>query len=188
MKITQQTEGQITIKNSGGVLYLAGLIFIAVGAYIFYTKTGPNWFGIVFMVAGLLPILGAQNTIINLEKGEGKLRILRKRLVGKKEETFGFGDVSAITLRQERHTASKGGTTYNYPLAFNFKNRLPLDFVFNLNRSSGAIASGQERKHRMIGQTVAQFLGVPFQEQAMPTITDAVQAIKETISEQMDKK
>lgn len=203
MKIIQESESRMVLKDHRYSMFAGGAVFlfIGVGVAYFLSSQGmvPLAFGVIFALVGLFIILNTRMVTAVLDKGHGRLSIsMRSVLKGESREEE-IGKVRGVVLQKDvevSHSSrrSSGGTYYRYTLKFLLEggSELSLDFgrvgmgSGTMSIIGGLAASPDERKHRDAKQ-VADFLGVPLKEMGPPPVSDVLSAIKEGIAEGMER-
>jgi hypothetical protein len=184
MKIINQTQDQMNLKDGNASSLIIGLVLILGGSYSiyhFYSASGPSnilWVAAVILLFGLIMIFLSSTITVAIDKSQNQISFLKKRLIGNKSQTFNIQDALRVELRKsysmQSGTRSPNGgmvmprEVLNYQSVIIFKDgtELPLESV----KSSGgtnigsAVLMGGTGKELSMANQVANFLGVPFQE------------------------
>ncbi len=177
MKIIQENSGLMVIKENYIIAIFLGALFAIVGFLIVFSpqifkEQPPLWFGLVFILIGLLAVLLCPFITISIDKSIGKITFLWKRLIGTKKEEYNLDQVKEITF-QAHYTTNRKGRGY----------RLEYDLLFILKNEKEVVFKNKSKKDKIVGEKIAQFLNVPFQERRPPTASETLSTIKETIQE-----
>lgn len=181
MKIVQENQNLMVVKEKNILPLVIGLIFAAVGFLIVFSpqifkEQPPLWFGLVFILIGFLAVLLCPFVTISIDRGTGKITFLWKRLIGTKKKEYSLDQIKEIIFQTYYTIQTKTKRPRpNYSLLFIFKNEKEVAF------------QNKGRKDKIIGEKIAQFLNVPFQEKRPPTVSEVLSTIKETIQENIDK-
>ncbi len=205
MNIVQETPNLIALKDSDYKGLVIGIIFIVVPILLIpliFSSQSANVliFALVlfvFLVTGIFSVINSYFSTITLDKSINKLSFVRKGVLGKRNNDYSLSNISSIQLRQEyasRSTSSVGFSTklgtmsrrLDFQLFFIFKSgeEIPLDHLQQPGglSISGLPLLGGSGYERELGQKLATFLNVPFNDSGLPsmgqTISDLVGAIK----------
>ena len=158
MKIIQESPNLIVIKEKNALPMVIGLIFAVVG---FLTVFSPQifeeqpslWFGLSFILTGFLTVFFCPFITISIDKGFGTITFLWKRIIGTERKEYRLDQIKEIVF-QAYYTVEtktkKPRQTYN--LLFIFKDEKEVVF------------QNKSMKDRIVGEKIAQFLNVPFQD------------------------
>lgn len=191
MKIISQTSDEMRLGTevfSVILTFLFAAIFLVVGIAFFsvaYTTGDVGYLQIsgVLLAAGVLNlILQSYRTVIVINKKEGKISRIVKRILFSRAEEYAVRDVRSVELRRvsqvPRGTGQRGfsmpspGGATNLWVGFILQDgtKVPIDFSV---QSSGIVTTtnvaaldslNEEGKARDLANRVAQFLDAPFQE------------------------
>jgi hypothetical protein len=193
MKIINQSENQMSLKDSNALSLILGAVFIiigifgAFGTYAASRFSGPFWVMAVFLLIGLIMIFTSAAISVTIDKTQNKISFLKKRLIGSKTQIYDIPDVLRVELRQsyrmEQGARNQNGIIsmprqilqHQSVIVLKDGTELPLENI--KSSSSSGIGSivllGGTGKELSMANQVANFLGVPFQEigpGAAPTI------------------
>jgi hypothetical protein len=191
MKIINQTENELVLKDGSASNIVFGIVFLLIGLAIGYSgyNSGSKavWVGVALFVIGLLIALLSSTIGIDFNKASGQFTYRKKNLIGGKTTTYNFTDVFRVETRKQWQTENTsrgaGNTRISMPrevlvsqsvIVFKDGRELPVDHQKkNSQGMSGIIGSasvlmGGQSKEISIANQVATFLGVPFQEVAPP--------------------
>jgi uncharacterized protein (UPF0333 family) len=193
MKIINQSENQMSLKDGNALSLILGAVFIIIGvfgAFGIYSASrfsGPFWAMTVFFLIGLIIIFTSAAILVTIDKTQNQISFLKKRLAGSKSQTYNIQNVLRIELRKsyrmQAGTRNQNGTItpprqilqHQSVIVLKDGTEVPLENV----KSSGNAGIGTEvllggtGKELSISNQIANFLGVPFQEigpGAAPTI------------------
>lgn len=189
MKIVQESAVSMVIKDYNYNSLVIGIVFIVLGSFSFF-KTEPlrNLFDFKVILTGIFPIVGlyivliTKFTTIVLDKAQNKITFTRKSILGTKHDEVSLAPVVKVELKQEykmetveMNANTRGFSTrseiprlyYQLALVSNNGQEVQLE---SPKRSSGvgSILLGGRTKAREVGQKIATFLNVPFQEISPP--------------------
>jgi Tetraspanin family. len=193
MKIINQSENQMSLKDGNVTSLILGAVFIIVGvfgAFGIYSASRfsiPFWVMAVFFLIGLIIIFTSAAILVTIDKTQNQISFLKKRLIGSKAQNYNIQNVLRVELRKsykmEAGTRNQNGTItpprqilqHQAVIVFKDGTEVPLE---NVKNSSGVgigaeVLLGGTGKELSISNQIANFLGVPFQEigpGAAPTI------------------
>lgn len=175
MKITQETQNLLVLKDGNLWAWILGGVFILVGIVAIvsptsFTNIPPVWGGAISILVGLAVILIAKSSIITLNKDTNQFSIARKSIIGgQTQEDYALNQIKQIELqyRVSRQNISSRGLNqgmrmkYSYRLVFILVDgrEVPLTTGFSGASNVGGILRVKER---VIGEKLSAFLGVPF--------------------------
>lgn len=174
MKITQETQNLIVLKDGNLWAWILGEVFVLVGIVAIvspasFTNTPPAWAGAISILVGLAVILLVKSSIITLDKDANQLSIVRKSIIGgQTQEDYALNQIKQIELqyRVNLRNFSQGVNrgmrmAYSYRLVFILTDgrEVPLTTGFSGASNVGGILRVKERA---IGEKLSAFLGVPF--------------------------
>jgi hypothetical protein len=194
MKITNQTQSQMVLKDGNIIGLVVGVLLIIGGgyyAYHIYSTAGISnivWVSLAVLVIGLIILLTSSTITVSIDKTQNQIFFQKKRLLGTKSQTFNIQDVLRVELRKSYRmqpgTGSANGVTsmptetlaYQSVIVLKDGSELPLENIKNSGSTSigGAVLMGGTGKELSMSNQVANFLGVPFQEVgpgSVPTAT-----------------
>lgn len=189
MKILKEDQNLMILKDNNITIFVVGIIFVFVGLMIifkpdYFTNETPLWFGFVGILFGLFIILMAKITTISLDKLSNKLSFQQKGLTNKIIKEYTLGQIKEIELSVSYSTSGKNN--YSYHLAFVLNN----NEIIPLNPGSSSflkIMGKQIIPENTIGQRIANFLNVPFQNRQPPTASEALSTISSAIQNAIEK-
>jgi hypothetical protein len=182
MKIINQTQDQMSLKDGNISSLVAGVVLMIVGVYIFYQTYSVSGLsknvlvGVGLFIFGLVVLFLSSAITISIDKSQNKILFLKKRLLGGKSQTYAIQDVLRVELRKsiemEQGTRSQTGTismphqVLKYQSIIIFKDgvELPLENVKNSSGITSGVLMGVNGKEISIANQIAAFLNVPFQE------------------------
>lgn len=185
MKIANQTDSAMLLKEGGASGILFSIVFMLVGLGVGYSQhfsiSPALWVAVAFFVVGLVMLLLASSITVKINKTDGQLAYQTQRLVGSKSTTFAIADVLRIETRKQwrMENVSSGNRGASMPrqvlmmqsvIVFKNGQELPLDHQKSSSSMSigPAVLMGGSGAEVAIAKQVADFMGVPFQEIAPP--------------------
>ncbi len=165
--------------------YLFGLMFAGIGIFLLSTS-GEMFVSLAFAISGVLIIFLVQREEVLVDQSTRNITISKKRLLTKKIQHVQFDSVATIEMRQEINHSSKGNSTTKYPLYVVLKDNSSLVLATESGKS-GFLFFDHSKNERVIGNRIAQVIGVPFEERRTPTLGETLQTVRETIENQMNK-
>lgn len=184
MKIIQEEQNLMVLKDSNIIAFIAGTIFTIGGLVVifkpdFFTNQPSVWVGFIGVLLGGSVISSAKITTVSLDKTSNKLLFLRKGLMSKSVNEYNLDQIKEVELSVLYSSSSKGGG-YSYHLAFVFNN----GEIIPLNPGSSSvikIMGIQIIPEKTTGARIASFLNVPFQERRPPTVSETLSAISSAV-------
>lgn len=186
MKIIQDDQTAIVAKDRPISSIFVGSAFMAFGAAVMYAvirvpakpEQGVQlWYPLIFIGLGALAVILATFITVRLDKGTGQGTILRKRIVGRREETFALSAVKEMRHEKTvRH--SRRGSRQISRIAFILNDGRHIEVKF-----PGRGFSGSE-----VGARMANFLGVPFTDTRPPTMREAFASMRGALKDVIEKK
>ena len=120
MKIINQSENQMSLKDSNVTSLILGAVFIIVGvfgAFGIYSVSRfsvPFWVMAAFFLVGLIIIFTSASILVIIDKTQNQISFLKKRLIGSKAQNYNIQNVLRIELRKsykmEAGTRNQNGT------------------------------------------------------------------------------
>ncbi|MEK7478914.1 MAG: hypothetical protein AAB626_03285 [Patescibacteria group bacterium] len=187
MKITKEDPNLMVIKDRNIFVFLIGAVFALAGFLVilkpdFFTEQPPTWFGFMFFIIGLLTLFQAGVVTVSLDKTSNKLLFLRKKLIGKSNQSeYALNQIKEVELSV---AYNKSGYSYHLSFIFNNGEIVPL--------SPGAssiikINGWQIVPENDLGTKISNFLNIPFQERRAPTVGETLSAIQSAVQTEMEK-
>jgi len=188
MKIVSQSQDQLVLNEGstsgivvGAVITLAG----ALGGY-FLRASSPYaiWIALAVVVIGIAVILFSSSITVTANKATGQLLHQKKRLVGGKDSTYAIADIFRIETRKQwqiQNTPPSGNQNATMPqpvlvaqsvIVFKDGREVPLDHQKTSSTTTvgSVVLMGGQGAETAIAARVAQFLNVPFEEIAPPSM------------------
>ncbi|MFM2330824.1 MAG: hypothetical protein RLZZ26_331 [Candidatus Parcubacteria bacterium] len=166
---------------------LIGAVFVVVGGVLLFlagSQTIALIVGGLFIVAGIVVVLKASSINITIDKSQGQILFQKNGLVKHEVRTYAIADAVRVELRNQYQTSTTTmqGRTYSQPtivwqsvLILKDGTELPLENLQAPGQTNVGVAGvgfsvigGGEAKEVVVGQQIAAFLGVPFQEIGAP--------------------
>src|SRR5690349_5375832 len=113
MKIIHETSGSMIIKNRNMIAFVAGAVFLLIGAWIIIDQ---GWQGIIAVIVGLFILLITSVTTITFDKSVNKVIVTQKSILNRTSKEYTLNHIKEIELFMEFNT-SRRGTGYTYHLA-----------------------------------------------------------------------
>jgi hypothetical protein len=165
MKILKDEQDLLILRESNTGAFIVGTIFFLVGFISIFQDL--VLLGILIALFGVLIIVTTKTVTISLDKSTNKLSFLRKGLIGQSHQEYALDQIKEIEMsRNYSFSETKNVGRYSYRLAFVLKNG---EVVFFNSRDTSPFITPQRRT----GSKVANFLGVPFREEGIPTFRKA---------------
>lgn len=185
MKIINQTQDEMVLKegNVSGILF--GLLLLLVGIYMgysIYTASGYTntlWISAALVVVGAIVMLVGSSILVTISKSGNQILYQKKRLIGSGSSTYAVADVARIETRRqwrlERSASVNGQPARSREvlvsqsfIVFKDGRELPIDHQKNAGMSVGSLVTSGQNGEVAVSNQVATFLGVPYQEIAPP--------------------
>lgn len=189
MKIIKEDQNLMILRDNHIFVYLVGMAFVLVGFLIifkpdFIINKQPTWSGLLSVLLGGFVIYLSKITIIHLNKISNKLLFTIKGLTGSTTKEYMLDTIKEIELSVEYSSGKNNG--YSYHLAFVLNNNEIVQF--NPGSSSVTKIMGlQIIPEKVIGNKVANFLGVPFQERRPPTVNEILSTVSSAVKSSVEK-
>jgi hypothetical protein len=190
MKIIQEDDNQMILKDRNYVSFIIGIIFSFLGLITIFkadlfTNQPPIWSGFVWVLLGFFAIIVSKITTITLDKSINKLLFFRKGLSGQSNHEYDLNQIKELEL-SVAYSQSKRKQGYSYHLAFIFNNGeiVPLSPGTSSNHR---LMGRQIIPEKNIGARIASFLGVPFQERRPPTLSETLSTVSSAIQKAVEK-
>lgn len=196
MKVTQETATLLQVENKqllslilSPILILAG----AAGSYYLYTtptNTIPWWVGLCVTAFGLLVLLFNRSLTLTIDKAANKIVLTSKTLFGQTTTTHEISEVEKIQLisqYQQTQVQSGQGTQSQTNLQtslFLVLHSGQRTLLFNgtaPNIGNGTVGMSLTTPGQAVGQKMATFLAVPFEETGGNSLQQAGTVIHQVI-------
>lgn len=193
MKIIKKNQNLMIIKERNVFVFLLGAIFTIFGFLVifkpdfFNVNKPPLWSGFFGILSGLFIIFIAKITTIILDKNTRKLVFKWKTLIKEQSKEYNLDQIKQLELQQVYTSTNKGKIGYSYKLVFILSNNEEVP----LNQYGSSISQAMRKKtnvEKLIGTKIANFLNVPFQEKRLPTVTEILSTIQETMRKEIEKR
>lgn len=147
MKVTQQTDGALVVRDSPWLVWLVGVLFIAGGLVAFISN--ERIFGAGFVLAGTVLILGFANTVTSeFNRTTGRYRRSTRGILRNSETFLSLADI--VDVRVDASGSGNPSRAYRVVLALKGGKDFPL---------TPSYSSGKADKERLAA-TVRQFLNL----------------------------
>jgi len=189
MKIINQTESDLSIKDGSVSGVIMGVVFFLIGIGVGYSSlhssVSSNYatliFAAIFSIAGLASIFLSTTICIDFSKTNGQITYQKKRLIGSKTMNYNITDITRIETRKEWRIENNSSSSRGFSssrqvpvsqsvIVFKDGTELPLDHqrssssVFSGSLGAGSVLMSGTGTEVVLANKVATFLGVPFQE------------------------
>ncbi len=197
MKIVSQTDNELVLKEGSASGIAVGVVLVLAGLGVaFYRSTSGAsaagassssvtiWIAFALVIGGMAAIFLSSSITVGINKTGGQLSYQKKRLIGGASATYAIADVFRIETRKQWQiqnnppNQNQGGPAQQPVLVAQsvivFKNgqEVPLDHQKTSSTMAvgpAVLMSGQGAESA-IANTVATFMGVPFQEIMPPNM------------------
>lgn len=195
MKIVEQNDSILVIKNGNWVGIIIGVIVSLVGLIILLRISIPSvntlapWqVGTIFLLVGLSAILLPTFDSIVFDKNEKTLKMRQKNLIWDNNQKYDISNIKQLELWQKPNPRGRG-----------LSNKLMCIFTdsssvsLNGGRSSSVVVGGISVSYNHIpeiniGDRIAAFLNVPFIKDLRPlSVGETMSSIKDAFKEQIEK-
>lgn len=203
MKIIQETPTMLSAKQSSYGNIILGIILIIVftGLLFFPVQGRQNnlmWKSIcgVFALAGVLAIVVAKSLSLIIDKTQNKMSLTSSGIFGKKAQEFALDQIAKVTIQERTsYTTNNQGTqaNENYILVFYLKNGegypVQLNSLFSSISVNGLPIGTFFARNTIIhlGNKIAAFIGVPFEDQRPPTLTGIISSVTSGINQAINQ-
>ena len=175
MKIIEQNEQHLIIKDGMTNSLLFGLLFIIVGVFVLYKSAGRAvllFVGACFVLVGLFMFFAA--TSYTVEIGGSQILYKKKRLLGTQIRSYNSADAVRVETKQRISYSSgspRAGSNFSVPtpqlsyqsvLVFKDGQELALDNIHNATSWMGGMLMSVPNKEFVAAHAVADYLHVPF--------------------------
>lgn len=185
MKIINQTENELILKDGNFSNVFIGIIFCLIGVFWGYQSYGTNamlslGMGAIFFIIGIFLILKNLTITVDFNKLSSQFNYQKKSLIKKEINVYNFSDVARIETRKQWETrnssSGRNGISTSQQvlvsqsiIVFKDGTELPLDNQKDSSGNTGllnttSVLMGGSSKENFIANQVAVFIGVPFQE------------------------
>jgi len=195
MKIAKQSESQLILTESAIVPYVVAVLFLLVGVGILifpssFEQDIPSWLPILFMGIGFVMIFIVSRRTISIDKGERTISIIDRSVVSKKQEQISIDTIQLVETRKKisTHTNSDGWQTTNvgYVVILLLKDGARVQLNKTVNAKSSSIFSILNKttpREMKIAQVIADFLEVPYEKKGLPSTSEILSTIRNTVWE-----
>lgn len=177
MKITQQNETLMILKDWPTLPFFIGLIFILVGIIMIFfpsslKESPPVWVGVIFFILGCFASLSSKITTITIDKANDKISFYQRGFFGTENENFTLSQIKEIRIKKEELSKL-------FSIVFLLKNgeEIPLGNNF----------SSVYRAKRKLAEKISTFIKIPFQEDFTPSIKDISEVAQKIIEKSKNK-
>jgi len=194
MEISNQTQDQMTLKDSGIWKFVFGGGFILFGIVFGFMMYASGTHGAVLLipltllVIGVLSLLFMASLVVEINKSSGQIIYTKKRLIGNKILTYPIADVLRVETRKhwevERNNQKLAGSGFQINNASSGRlvlfaqsllilkddKTLPLDIAKGSPSRSTASSTVLAENEATVAKKVADFLNLPFQVIEPPNI------------------
>lgn len=176
MKLVTQTADEIVLKDSDWNKLIFGIVFVIVGVCILPIIIGEVAHGsFVILILLLFPIIGIWMAVsaswftVDMNKTTGQIVVSRRQLIGGGAQTYAISDAARVELRKAYQQSGRSSTlVHQSVLVLRDGTEVALDHSSGgstgVSINNMPVLLGMSGKELSIGEQVATFLGVPFQE------------------------
>lgn len=186
MKIIQQDQNSLRLRDSNILGYSIGTIFTIFGLFMtikptMFIQHPPLLMSLFFLATGIFVVCIAKVTTVSLDKTLDKLTITQKSLFSQQSQEYLLSSVKQLELQQNYRTDNhnRPGISYNLVFILNTGIAVPLNPLGSTNISVAGIPINTEQA---LGNKIAGFMGVPFVELRPPTLQETLTAITSKVS------
>jgi hypothetical protein len=194
MKIANQTQGQMALKDNniwkfvfGGGFILFGIGF-GITMYASGTHGAALLIPLILLVIGILSLLFMASLVVEINKSSGQIVYTKKRLIGNKISTYPIADVLRVETRKhwevQRNNQKSMGSGFQINNASSGRlvlfaqsllvlkdgKTLPLDIAKGSPSRSTASSTVLAENEAAVAKKVADFLNLPFQVIEPPNV------------------
>ena len=187
MKITGESTDVLTLKDSGFLGFLVGTVFVVISALLVFAfhpwdssqAATALIFPAVFLVIGLVLLIVTKRRVTVFDKTQNMAHFTVSGIFGSTHNQIALVDIVRIELRERRKTTLNAGNVspkeqYRLVLVMKDGTEMFIDSMRTRNVSMTQMALDATSKfgvgrEQVVGQKIASFLGVPFQN-VSPTI------------------
>jgi hypothetical protein len=196
MKIAQETQGQLVLKQSGLSARIFGILFVVIGIGVFTLFSSQNitaarLIGGVFALVGIFVFITAKYITITIDKTQNKCNFFTVTLIGKKSQDVALDQIKEVSLEETiTHSTGSDGpeNQINYTLVFYLQDGegipVPISSAsgsFSVNGLPMGEMVGRN-KNVVLGNNIATFIGVPFVDRRPPSFTEAIGEVVQKIN------
>ena len=188
MKISIENPSRMVLLDHNYTAYVAGAGLFIVGGYFGVSYLSTNMLaagaGALFALIGIAIVATSKMLTITLDKTTGKGTIELKGIIGSGSRDLELGKIKKLTLNKIISSQTRNrGTHSEYFVNFVLDTGESLPFkLANVSAGmTGMIMSPDEKETRFVKQ-VADFLGVPMEFVAPPSMGQAISSITQGIS------
>lgn len=192
MKIIKENPDLMVLKEKNIIVFWVGIIFAlagVIGIFLprFFIEKMPLWVGLVFILIGIVVFFNVRMGTVTLDKSTNQLKILWRKLLTKKYQEYALNQIKAVEMKESYIAPSEEeiSQTSQFP-----RHKYNLFFLFENNQEITLdpwTGTTNLEKERTLGETIAKFLNVTFQEQRPPTVGEVLSTVKEAAEEEMQK-
>ncbi|HUT21822.1 MAG TPA: hypothetical protein VMX18_00250 [Candidatus Bipolaricaulota bacterium] len=185
MKIVSQDSNAMVIKDQNVAGYFGGLLLTLIGFIIFINSDFgyTSLIALAFIIVGVLLVIFIKTTTIQISKGEQKIMLFHKSMLKKTDRILSFADVKAVTLQpMSRIVNGQRQNYYDLYLTTNSNEQIKL----NPGQMKKGFQTGG--KSRQLASQMAEFMGKPLNESALPNMGEIFSTIKGAIAENKAQK
>lgn len=185
MKILHLTETEMFLKQKSFGAQIFGIFFAAIGASAIIVanqnKLVAIIIGSIFIITGLFATVTAKTITININKTTNTIDIMFKSLINKKLHKLSINQIKEVAV--EAYVQTSGGSgprnQINHNLVFYDTEGGSVLVPYGGNASGllvmgYQIISGQKKNAKELGNTIADFMNIPFVYREPPSISDLI--------------
>lgn len=185
MKIVDQSDSEMVLKQSPTGSQIFGVIFAAIGLFAIIVANQNKFFafmiGSIFVIFGLLVVVNAKSITIRINRASNTIAMLFKTIIGKKEQQLSFNQIKELAIEAYIQTTGGGGprNQVKHNLVFYTTDGGSILIPFE-SKATGwvvmgyQIVTGEKERARELGETIAKYINVPFVYREPPTMSELI--------------
>jgi len=195
MRIVTENPDLIVIKSGNLFGYAIGSVFVLLGLVIllqpknFVINTDiPWWVALFIVILGSLSIILPTIDYILLNKRTNKLEIRQKNIFWRRNNDYDLSQIKEMEMRLVPNGGRRGGYYQRLSCVLKSGEQVILPtksstFMFQTGAVSFNFSSIEN-----VGKKIANFLKIPFVDKGIPTLTEAITEVVNTIPENLKRK
>ena len=189
MKITFSDATTLQAKDNATGGLIAAIVFIGLGIALLVTglatATLPWWIGLVVTLLGALTLFTWKTVTLSLSRQTGSGSIAIKSIIKNSLVNFDLSAVQKVQLTSQYRTDRGSNGEQTQQLVTQLLLFLANGQVIELANGSSSMSMGimgiGQVPNKEVGQSIATFLQVPFEENGAMGIQQAVSTVLETV-------
>jgi len=195
MRIVTENLDLIVIKSGNLFGYIIGGIFVLLGLVIllqpknFVINTDiPWWVALFIIILGSLSIILPTIDYIILNKRTNKLEIRQKNIFWRRSNDYDLSQIKEIEMRSVTNGGRRGGYSQSLSCMLKSGEQIILPTKSSTLMFRTGAVSFNLSSVESVGRKIANFLNVHFLDKGIPTLTEAITEVVNTIPESLKKK